>query len=150
MTLFIGAELVLAMAIPFLAIAGYHALLDSRAGYFVEEPSESDPGWRALVEPTPVVAVVEMERERLTGIALLVARSDAGRDDVAGTDTGDEGDASQGGASQGGTVILVPGTLWIDGAPLDGRTPDEAVTALGQALRLGVSGTVVVDEERWS
>jgi len=30
------------MSVPFLAIAGYHALLDSRAGRFVEQPGEGD------------------------------------------------------------------------------------------------------------
>jgi hypothetical protein len=129
MTIFVGVELVLALAIPFLAIAGYHELLDSRAGRFVEEPGEADPGWRAVVEPSPLTAVVETERGRITGIALLAGNPDSGI---------------------GGTVVLVPGTLAIDGRGLDRRTPDDAVTALGRALRLGIHGLEVVDENRWA
>lgn len=128
MAVFVTAELVLAMSIPFLAIAGYHTLLDSRAGRFVEEPTESEPGWRALVDPSPITAIVEQEGGSITGIALL-----AGRDD-----------------SEGGTVILVPGTLQIDGAALDARTPEGAVAALSSILRLRIAATEVIDGQRWA
>ncbi|MEL6985529.1 MAG: hypothetical protein AAFO29_24065, partial [Actinomycetota bacterium] len=49
LVLFAMAELLLALAIPFVLIRGYHTLLDSQAGTFVEEPTRSDPGWTALV-----------------------------------------------------------------------------------------------------
>lgn len=127
MALFVAAELLLAMAIPFLAIAGYHTLLDSRAGRFVEEPSPSDPGWRAIVDPSPVHAVVEVEQNRLTGVVLL-----AGHDE-----------------QFPGTAILVPGTLHLDGAPLSARPPAEAVQLLGSALRLRIPSFDVLDEWRW-
>lgn len=133
MALFIGAELLLAMAIPFLAIAGYHALIDSRAGRFVEEAGPADPGWRAVVDPSPLVAVVEMENGRLTGIALLAGHIDE---------------------SAGGTVILVPGTLTVGTQTVGEQrlvdlAPEEAVAAIGAALRLRIPSFEVVDGERW-
>ena len=69
-----------------------------------------------------------MESERITGLALLA-------------------DASDG--SSGGTVILVPGSLEIDGMPLDQYGPDRAVSALGSALRLRITSTEVMTPDRW-
>ena len=129
MALFVGAELILAMSVPFLAIGGYHALLNSQAGRFVEQPGEGDPGWRALVDPSPLAAVVEIEQERITGIALLAGTIDE---------------------SAGGTVILVPGTLTIDGLPLAEREPADAVAALSGALRLRVTTIEPMDGSRWA
>jgi len=129
MALFVAAELTLAMSIPFLAIAGYHALLDSRAGRFVEQPNEHDPGWRALVDPSPLTAVVETDRGEITGIGLL-----------AGTVSG----------GMGGTIILVPGAVLVDGEPLSARLPADAVAALSGALRLRVNAIEHVDTLRWS
>ncbi len=117
------------MAIPFIAIQGYHTLLDSRAGKFVDEPTRSDPGWRALVDPTPVVALVEMDREKLTGLAFLVHHS---------------------GVQSGGTVVLVPGSLDVDGQLLSERSPDDAVIAVSALLRLEVTRTDLLDTEGWS
>lgn len=117
------------MSVPFLAIAGYHALLDSRAGRFVEEPDEGEPGWRALVDPSPLSVVVEMESDRITGLALLAGHTDKGL---------------------GGTVVLVPGTLQIDGETLDSHEPSQAVAELSGALRLRVNSIEVMTSERWS
>lgn len=128
LALFAVAELTLAISVPFLAIAGYHALLESRAGRFVEQPGEGDPGWRALVDPSPLAAVVEIDSDRITGLALL-----------AGTDQ-----------SSGGTVILVPGTLQIEGVALADREPVDAVAALSGALRIGVTSIETMDSGRWS
>jgi hypothetical protein len=127
--LFISAELTLALAIPFLVIAGYHTLLESRAGRFVEQPTEAEPGWRALVDPSPLAAVVEVADGRPTGIVLLAAHND---------DT------------SGGTMILVPGTLNVEGVPLSARAPDDALVALSDALRLRFTTSDVVDHSRWS
>ncbi len=128
MALFVGAELLLVMSIPFLAIAGYHALLDSHAGHFVEEPQPGEPGWRAVVDPSPLHAVVEMYDGDLTGIALLVGHIDD---------------------STGGTVVVIPGTLVVEGEPLAGRDPAAAVASLGRTLRLRIPTHDVVDAERW-
>ncbi len=129
MALFVTAELILAMAIPFLAIAGYHTLLDSRAGRFVEEPTEDEPGWRALVDPSPLTAVVEQENGRTTGLVLLAGHLEE---------------------SPGGAVVVVPGTLQVDGLALVDRTPDDAVAALSKLLRLRIDTVELVDEGRWA
>ncbi|MEM9616260.1 MAG: hypothetical protein AAGA59_25255 [Actinomycetota bacterium] len=129
LAVFALAELTLAMAVPFLAIAGYHALLDSRAGRFVEEPQEGDPGWRAIVDPSPVSAVVEVGEQGTTGLVLLAGHPDEGAP---------------------GTAILVPGTLEIDGVSLASLEPNDAVSALSSALRLRVKGIEVMTAERWS
>ena len=129
LALFAVAELTLAMSVPFLVIAGYHALLDSRAGTFIEQPREGDPGWRAVVDPSPLVAVVETESDRITGLALLAGNADE---------------------VSGGTVILVPGTLLIDGATLASRQPAQAVAALSTTLRLRITAVEVMTADRWA
>ncbi|MEM7340783.1 MAG: LytR C-terminal domain-containing protein [Actinomycetota bacterium] len=128
-TLFTLVELVLVLAVPFLAIAGYHALLESRDGRFVDEPTAADPGWRALVDPSPVTAVVETDRGRLTGITLLAAHVEPGT---------------------AGTAVLVPGTLQIDGVGLDEREPLDAIVALQSELRLRISALEIMDGTRWA
>lgn len=129
------------MAVPFLAIAGYHALLDSRAGRFVEPPGPEDPGWRAIVDPSPLTAVVEMTDGTIGGIALLAGHADA---DAAASDA-----VAGGGSGDGGTVILVPGTLQVDGAAIGSLTPEAAVDVLGRTLRLRIGATEVVAATDW-
>lgn len=128
MVLFTGAELILTMAVPFLAVGGYHALLQSRAGTFVQEVAADEPGWRAAVSPSPVTAVVEMADDRITGISILAAHPSS---------------------STGGAVILVPGDLVVDGERLADRPPRDAVGALSRSIRLGIPTIEVIDEARW-
>lgn len=128
MALFVVAELILALSIPFVAIAGYHTLLDSRAGRFVEEPEPHEPGWRAIVDPSPLTAIVEQENGVTTGVSLLAGHLEG---------------------VPGGTIIVVPGTLQIDGTPLADRDPEAAVQALSELLRLRIGATEVLDEARW-
>lgn len=125
--LFIAAEAVLILAIPFLAIKGYHTLLESRAGIVVDQPSSEDPGWTALVDPTPVYGVAEMADGQLTGLTLIVGS----------------------GPSTTGSVILAPPTLEVDGSPVDQLGPDQAVVALARALRLDLTDITVLDESAW-
>ena len=124
---FIVAELVLILAVPFLGIAGYHALLDSQDGRFVEPLTESDPGWRALVEPTDVTALVETDQGVITGLTLVVGSAELG----------------------GGSLILVPGTLMVEGEPLAAREPVDAVAVLSEAMKLRIAETDVLTAERW-
>ena len=150
--LFVLAELTLVMAIPFLAIAGYHTLLGSQAGTFIEEPEEGDPGWRALVAPSPITAVVETEGGALTGLALLVGPVDGPSVVVTGDSEVELAAArfDAGVTEAGGTVIVVPGTLVVDDSPLAARSPDDAVAAVETMLRLEIDTVDVVDEGRWS
>ncbi len=126
--LFVVAEVLLALAIPFLLIQGYHTLLRSRTGTFIEEPSRSDPGWTALVDPTEVVGMVEVDQGRVTGLTLLVHNPQV---------------------ASAGTAILVPGTLQIDGVAIADRTPVEAISAISVALRLDIRRTEILDTVGW-
>lgn len=122
------AELLLALAIPFVLIRGYHTLLDSQAGTFVEEPTRTDPGWTALVDPTEVIGLAEVDQGVVTGVGLLVHNPEQ---------------------ASTGSVILAPGTVELDGVLLSERGPDEAVLALSAAMRLGVSRIEVLDQAGW-
>ena len=115
------------MAIPFVAIEGYHTLLASRAGKFVEEPTRDDPGWRALVDATPVLGLAEVDNGIVTGITLVVSNPQSA-----------------------GSVVLVPGTLEVNGVALNTYPPVEAVEVLASSLRLAVSPIEVLDEAGWS
>jgi hypothetical protein len=114
--------------VPLLGYLGFTTLLDTRTGTFIEDPLEGEPGWRALVDPSPVTAVVEVENDRITGLSVL-------------TQPGAEAD--------GGHLILVPGTLLVEGTPLTARDPEGAARALGSAMRLQIGNTIVLDEAAW-
>jgi hypothetical protein len=127
--LFVAGELLLALAIPFIAIEGYHTLLDSRAGKFVAEPTRSDPGWLAVVEPTPVVAAVEVDQGTVTGAALIIHHPEV---------------------SSAATVLLVPGSLELGGDVLSAMAPDEVGAALAAELRQSLSRVEVLDQAAWA
>ena len=57
---------------------------------------------------------------------------------------------ARGPQAPGGTVVVVPGTLVVDGSALAAREPAEAVAALETMLRLNVDNVQVVDEARWA
>lgn len=128
LVVFAGFEVLLALAIPFVLIRGYHTLLDSRTGTFVEEPTRADPGWTALVDPSAVIGVAEVDRGVVTGVVLVVHNPQA---------------------ASAGSVVLVPGTLEIDGLLLADRSPTDAVLAVSEAIALGVERIEVLDESGW-
>ncbi len=128
LVLFTLAELTLALAIPFVLIQGYHTLLDSQTGTFIEEPTRSEPGWAALVDPTEVIGIAEVDRGVVTGVTLVVHNPEQ---------------------SSAGSIVLVPGTLELGGSLLADRDPTEAVLAVSEALRLGLARVEVLDEEGW-
>jgi len=123
------AELTLALAIPFVLIQGYHTLLDSQTGTFIEEPTRSEPGWAALVDPTEVIGIAEVDRGVVTGVALVIHNPEQ---------------------SSVGSIVLVPGTLDLGGTLLADRDPTEAVLAASETLRLGLARIEVLDEEGWA
>ena len=123
---FVAGELLLVMAIPFVAIEGYHTLLASRAGKFVEEPTTDDPGWRAMVDATPVLGLAEVDNGIVTGITLVVSHPESA-----------------------GSVVLVPGTMEVQGVTLNAYPPVEAVEVLARSIRLAVAQIEVVDEAGW-
>lgn len=125
---FVLAELLLVLAVPLLAFLGLQALLGSRAGNFIEEPGPADPGYRALVEPTPVTAVVEITDQRLTGIVVI---------------------SQPGGTEPGGGAILVPAQLLVEGVPLGSLAVEEAVASLERGLHLRIPRIEVIEAAGW-
>ncbi len=126
--LFAAAELMLAMAVPFLAIKGYHTLLGSQAGVVVDEPAPGAPGWSALVEPTDVVGIAEVVDDRLTGLALVVVS--------------DTGEAS--------SVVLGSGQTVVGGRSLSEGDPIEAMERLAGDLRLRLASIELLDRAAWT
>lgn len=126
---FILAEVLLLAAIPVLTVLGFQQLLDSRAGEFAVAPGPDDPGWTALVEPSRVGSLVDVDDGRVAGVVLL---------------------SPAGNGTEGGTVILVSGFTEIDGRPLNSRTPEQAVEAVETALRLVIDSPVVLDTDGWA
>lgn len=130
--MFAAAELTLAMAVPFLAIKGYHTLLGSQAGVVVDQPEPGEPGWSALVDPTQVVGVAETTDGRLTGMAFVVL------DDAGGA----------------ASVMVAPGELSVGDDNPNEPTADEldpavVVRSMAEAMRLRLSAVEVVGDEEW-
>ena len=93
------------------------------------QPLPGDPGWRVLVDPSPVLAIAEVYDGSVTGVT-MVARP--------GQDTG------------GGALIMVPGSLRLaDGRRLEELAPGRAMEALAAELRLGFVETYVVTPLDW-
>ncbi|MFW2383474.1 MAG: hypothetical protein ACN4GZ_17100 [Acidimicrobiales bacterium] len=128
--MFLVAEVALFLAIPLLAYLGFRTLLDTRTGTFIEDPGPESPGWVALVDPTPVVGVVEMDDSEITGVAVV---------------------ASIGQTARGGAVVLIPAELETGpGQVLRSMSPAEAIDAVAGALQLRIPTVEIVDAQRWS
>ena len=127
---FIVLEVVLVLAVPVLGYFGAAALLSTTAGTFARQPLPGEPGWRVLVDPTPVTAIAEVLDSRVTGITII---------------------AQPGGETDGGALVMVPGTLQLDdGRLLEDLVPSDALAALASELRLGFTETFVITPADWS
>lgn len=127
---FVVFEVLLFIAIPLLGYAGFRTLLDSRTGTFIDDPGPESPGWLALVDPSPVVGVVEVDEGRITGIAVVVKIGQTAR---------------------GGAVILVPAELQATPSQtIQELTPEAAVDSVAAALQLRIPVVEIVDSERWA
>lgn len=126
---FVMLELLAFVAVPMLGYVGVQTLLDSRAGTFLSEPGPEDPGYRALVDASPVVAVVEMDDGDVSGIVII---------------------ARPGEAEAGGAIVVVPGELEVANTALNEREPAAAVEALASALKLRIPSHLEVDAAMWS
>ena len=127
---FVVLEVLLFIAIPVLGYGGFRTLLDSRTGTFIDDPGPDSPGWLALVDPSPVVGVVEMDEGRITGIAVVVKIGQTAR---------------------GGAVILVPAKLEAnEGQTIQALTPEAAVESVAAALQLRIPVVEIVDADRWA
>ncbi|NNE96561.1 MAG: hypothetical protein HKN24_11090 [Acidimicrobiales bacterium] len=127
---FAVVELCLFLAIPLLGYLGFRTLLDTRTGTFIEDPGPDEPGWVALVDPSPVVGVVEMDQGAITGVAVIVGIGETAR---------------------GGAVVLVPAELMTsEGVPLNSLTAESAIDAVAETMRLAIPSREVVDAQRWT
>ncbi len=126
---FVAVELLLLLAVPVLGYFGAQALLSTTAGTFTAQPLPGEPGWRVLVDPSPVIAVAEVLDDRLTGVTLV---------------------AQPGEESPGGVLVMVPAELELaDGRRLNELVATDALAALSAELRLGFSEVVVVSAGDW-
>lgn len=121
-----------------LAGAGVRIVANSTTGSVVDRVDDPDaPGFEALVDATPTLALLSVHGEDLTGIAIL---------------TLPHGDA-------GGGVVLVPQRT-IDDLAVFGRGPLDVSFAFGTAASLtdalgvlvgfGIPEHAVVDDGRWA
>jgi LytR cell envelope-related transcriptional attenuator len=134
---FVAVEVGLILAIPFVAAAGFRAVLNTTEGRAVDpELDPGEPGYEAFVEPTPTALLLGTDGPTLSWIAFAAL--------------GGEG-------ARGGSLLLVPpGTHSVDpvgaGRTLaavyaeDGLAAVEASTAA--VLGTGVSEVVTVEPER--
>jgi hypothetical protein len=76
---FVVAVVALAAAIPVLGYVGVAAILSSRGGRLVDTTVAPDqPGYEAIVEPTPVALVVQTDAGRLVSLTVLSLADPAG------------------------------------------------------------------------
>ena len=138
-----GVAFTLALvAIPLLSVVGVQALLDSRDGEVIDPVLDPlEPGYQALVSPSPTLAVVHLDPDgALVGAAVLAL---AGEDD----------------AAAGGSVVLLPPTTAVD-LPELGTLPLDYVQAFNgsdatkalmeRALGLGIDSVVEVRDADWA
>jgi hypothetical protein len=128
---FASLEVLAVLAVPILAVVGVRVLLDTRAGTYVTGPGPGDPGYQALVDPSPVRVLLERRDGVLTGVTVV---SRTGADD------------------DGGAVLLVPAEVQVEGQALAdwAQAGDLAVAdALARALRLRMDGPDTLDEGAW-
>jgi hypothetical protein len=121
-----------------LALLGIDTVRDSRAGKVVSTVNDPDaPGFEALLEPTPTLAVLHRDGDSLRSVAVLALHA---------------GDA-------GGSVVVVSpelrshaGSDALSFAAVSGFTggPEAVMPSLQAAIRLGVSEVAVVDDARWA
>ena len=127
---FVVMEVALLLAIPLLGYAGFRTLLDTRTGTFIENPGPDDPGWQALVDPSPLTTVVEVGDEgSVTGLAVI---------------------AGLGQTTTGGAVILIPAEMVFAEKKLASLSPGDAAAVVEDILRLRIPTVEVVDAQRWA
>lgn len=122
-----------------LAVTGFRVVANSTSGRSVDLVDDPDaPGFEALVDATPTLALLTVDGDDLVGIAVVsLTHADAG----------------------GGAVVLVPQRT-IDDLAVFGRSPldvswalgDERslVDALGVLVGFAVPERAVVDDRRWA
>ncbi len=124
LAIFAAVQLALLAAIPVLAWVGARAVLDSRAGRFVDEPAPGEPGWIAFVDPTPAALGVIVDGSTVAGAVYAVALGD-GR--------------------TGGTLFTLPPSYEVGDGVLGDLSPVEAGPALVAELGWAVGELELLD-----
>lgn len=122
-------EVLALLAIPMLGYVGYQALLDSNQGEFVEGATASDAGYRAFVDPSPVMVVASTAADG--SVVNLAVLTRASVDAV------------------GGGVMVVEPDVVIDGQRLRDVGPQQAAELLAAGLRLDLGPVETLDPARW-
>jgi hypothetical protein len=134
---FVLLEVVLLLAVPFIAASGFRAVLNTTEGRTVDpELDPVEPGYEAFVEPTPTALLAATNGPVLDWLALAALAGEGGR---------------------GGALLLVPVDLRVAGPGLSERTLAEAYAtdglpgleeAAATVLGTGVGEVVTVEPER--
>ncbi len=161
--IFAGAELVLALAIPFIMIRGYHTLLSSNTGTFVDSPTVDEPGWSAIVSATPIMALVEVADGGISGVALIIPPGGTGldQDEEVADDGGEPQPVASGVVTAGGgTIVLLPGDLSLPTGDTTGTEAESLMLAdvdpgrvgdtVAELVNLDLTRIVVMDEGAWA
>lgn len=140
MTGYGAAVAVLALSIPLLGWVGVRTILDSSDGEVVNPQLDpSEPGYQALVPPSPTLLVFQTDDEgALAGMVLLSLPSEAG--------TG------------GGVLIIPPSTIAdvpeLGPFPIDSsfafNGPDGAKSTVEWALGIGIDDVAVMSAAEWA
>lgn len=125
---FVLVEALIIGAIPLLGVIGFETLLDSRTGTFVVQPGPDEPGWAALVTPSPVTVVVLVNEGGVSGAAVAT---------------------QPGEGAPGGALVVVPPNLLLDGAALNTLRAEDVPARLSTALDLGVTASMSVSDAEW-
>jgi len=127
MPIFVVTELFLALAIPFMLIDGYYTFLGSNAGTFLADVDPADPGWRKLVEPTPVFAVLEKDSSEKFLQIRLVSEETSPLSEF-----------------KGYTFNVAPETV-INGRVLANSSKEEVIASLQNELKVAIKDSKVVN-----
>jgi hypothetical protein len=136
MHVFLSLLALVVIAATLLTYVGIKTVRSSRAGQVVTTVTDpAAPGFEALLEPSPTLALLHVEAGQLRSMAVLALNS---------------GDV-------GGSVLAVSPRAWGNQADLldfagtsaFGGGPDAVLPPLQRALDFGIAETAVVDDARW-
>ena len=137
MLVFLSLLALVVIGATVLTYVGVKTVRSSRAGHVVSTESDpAAPGFEALLEPTPTLALLHVEDGQLRSMAVLALSS---------------GDA-------GGSVLVVSPRVWgnessvldFAGTSAFGGGPEAVLPPLQGALDFGIAETAIVDDARWA
>jgi len=137
MTVFLSLLTLAAVAALALSYVGIKTVRSSRAGQVVSTVSDpSAPGFEALLEPTPTLALLHVQDGQLTSMAVLALNA---------------GDI-------GGSALVLSPRVWgseadlldFAGTSAFGGGPEAVLPSLQAALDFGIEDMAIVDDARWA